>query len=56
MGSLTTPHQINLNDALQDRDKRFEIDHQDKAKKRQDLVGPGVHANADSWWKASGKA
>ena len=51
MGSMTEGGQTNMDEALKDRNKRFNVDHKDKARKRQGIEGPGIHHNADSWWR-----
>ena len=51
MGSLTEPRQLNLDEALHDRNERFRVDHEHKARVRDHLQLPGLHPNADSWWK-----
>lgn len=58
MGSLIEPGQINLDEALTIRNKEYGVDHHDKAQKRAHIPLPGVHDNADWWWKeakAAGK-
>ena len=55
MGSLTKPEQLPLDTALADRNQRFGVDHGKKAKERSHIQGPGVHENADSWWKEAAK-
>ena len=39
-----------------ERDGRFEISHEGKAKKREYIEEPQVHADADSMWKTGGDA
>lgn len=53
MGSLTREDQIDLDSALEHRNKEHDVDHKHKAKIREQagVKGPGVHENADSWWK-----
>jgi len=51
MGSLTEYQQLDLDKALADRNKRFQLDHNEKRKIRQGITGPGVAENGDSWWK-----
>ena len=53
MGSITQPSQVNLEQELKERDKRFGIDHEEKARKRAAIAGPEIHENADGWWKES---
>ena len=56
MGSLTEDRQTNTDEVLKDRNERFEVNHRDKAKLRQGIEEPGIHENADFWWKeAMGK-
>ena len=50
MGSLTEERQTNVDEALKDRDRRFNVDHKDKARLRKGIEGPGIHENADLWW------
>lgn len=57
MGSLTARSQMpNLDEALEQRNKEWNIDHEEKAeiRKKAGVEGPGVHPNADSWWKEGG--
>jgi len=51
MGSLTEGSQLNLDEALKDRNSRFDVDHRHKAGVRKDIKEPGIHENADHWWK-----
>ncbi|KAF2478443.1 hypothetical protein BDY17DRAFT_328516 [Neohortaea acidophila] len=54
MGSLTAPSQLlNLREALATRNRDWQIDHEQRASIRHaaNVKGPGVHENADSWWK-----
>ena len=53
MGSLTRDGQADLEKELASRNREFDVDHQQKAKLREKngIRGPGVHKNADSWWK-----
>ncbi|KAL1964784.1 hypothetical protein VTN77DRAFT_6651 [Rasamsonia byssochlamydoides] len=51
MGSLTQASQIDLDKALARRNAEFNVDHDEKAERRKDIVCPGVHPLADSWWK-----
>ena len=53
MGSLTQLGQVDLDSALSRRNEEYGVHHADKAKLRHDskVKGPGVHENADSWWK-----
>lgn len=51
MGSLTEYKQLDIDEALKGRNERFQVDHRAKKEVRKDIEGPGVHRNADSWWK-----
>ena len=53
MGSFVKHGQVDLEIALKERNEMHNVDHKDKAKKRADagIKGPGVHQNADSWWR-----
>lgn len=51
MGSLTDGRQTNLDEALKDRNERFDVDHRKKAEVRRGIQEPGIHENADGWWK-----
>ena len=51
MGSLTEERQTKLDETLKDRNERFEVDHKEKAKLRQEIREPGIHQNSDVWWK-----
>jgi hypothetical protein len=50
MGSFMESTQTDLNSALEERDERFDVDHQRKAKHRSDIQPHDVHPLADSWW------
>ena len=50
MGSLTESNQMDVDEALQGRNGRFDVDHREKAKVREQIKEPGIHPNADSWW------
>lgn len=50
MGSLTEAKQLDIDEALQDRNDRFAVDHNKKAEVRKDIRGTEIHPNADSWW------
>ncbi|KAJ5799025.1 uncharacterized protein N7503_006530 [Penicillium pulvis] len=50
MGSLTDSTQIDLDSVLAERNDRFGVDHQTKAKHRNDIQPHDVHPLADSWW------
>ncbi|KAK5094061.1 hypothetical protein LTR70_005503 [Exophiala xenobiotica] len=47
--------QIDLDAALARRNKDYGVDHKKKAMQRMNggVKGPGIHENADSWWKES---
>lgn len=51
MGSLVAPGNVNLDKALEERNKLHGLHHADKAEKRKGIKSPGLHENADSWWK-----
>jgi hypothetical protein len=51
MGSVTAPGQVNLDKALEERNKLHRVHHADKAEKRKGIKPSGLHENADSWWK-----
>jgi len=55
MGSLTEFKQLNVDEALKDRDERFGVSVQHKREVRQGIEGPGIPENADSWWKEAKK-
>jgi hypothetical protein len=56
MGSLVKHGQLDLDKVLKDRNARFDVDHHDKADRRAKggVKGPGIHSNADYWWKEGG--
>lgn len=56
MGSLTESKQLDIDEALADRNRRFGVDHRKKAELRKGVSGPGVHENADFWWREAKKA
>lgn len=43
MGSLTSKDQVDLQAVLAERNKRHDVDHENKARARKDLVAPGIH-------------
>lgn len=51
MGSLTKDGEVDLEEVLADRNRRFRVDHEHKAEVRKHIELPGVAENADSWWK-----
>lgn len=53
MTSFTSPEQLDLDRALADRDKRFDVDYKHKAEIRKDIKVPEIHPDADSAWKTS---
>lgn len=55
MRSLTSRDQIDLDQALADRDRECNVDYKKKAVngKEAGVKGPGVHHNADFWWRES---
>lgn len=55
MGSLTDPKQLDLGKVLEKRDRGLGVDFRKKAKQREGIEVPPIDANANSWWKESGK-
>lgn len=55
MGSITGSTQIDLDSVLADRNDRFNVDHQTKAKYRSDIPPHDIHPLADSWWGKEGE-
>lgn len=53
MGSLTRDGQIDLDKALEKRNKEYDVNHKHKALLRENagVKGPGILENADSWWQ-----
>jgi len=51
MGSLTEYGQLDIDEALRERNERFGVDHRHKRVVREGIVEPGIPENADSWWK-----
>ena len=51
MGSLTSFKQLNVDKAMETRNKEGGIDQGEKRKMREEIELPGIHENADSWWK-----
>lgn len=43
MGSATQPEQVNLEEALAERNKTFGVDHKSKAEARKHIAAPKVH-------------
>lgn len=56
MGSLTRHGQTDLDKVLENRNQEYYVDHKHKAALRQKagIKAPGIHENADYWWKESG--
>jgi hypothetical protein len=50
-GSLTEECQTNMEEALRDRNRRFEVDHKDKAELRRRIEEPSIHKHVDFWWR-----
>lgn len=58
MGSLTDNRQLDIDEALSDRNHRFGVDHRRKAEARQSVEVPqhAIVEGCDSWWEeAKGK-
>jgi len=55
MGSLTDYQQLDVDKAMEGRNKEFNIDQEMKRKMREHLPLPGIHENADTWWKEAQK-
>ncbi|PSS12769.1 hypothetical protein M430DRAFT_29358 [Amorphotheca resinae ATCC 22711] len=53
MGSFTHADQLHMDEALKRRDQQFGISYKQKAAARADIPPPGVHENADYWWKSN---
>lgn len=51
MGSLTSARQLDVDDAMAERNQRLGIDQKGKREARAGIVLPGIHENADTWWK-----
>jgi hypothetical protein len=51
MGSLTEERQIDVGVAMKGRNEEMAIDMEKKRGTRAEIEGPGVHENADWWWK-----
>ena len=45
-----------FDEVVGERDKRYGVDHQQKAKKREYIKEPETHEDADSMWKADSKS
>lgn len=54
MTSFTAEGQLDFDEAVADRDRRFGIDWRRKKKLREDIEAPGVHEDADAAWKTKG--
>jgi Protein of unknown function (DUF1264) len=53
MGSLTQADQLDLDQALDGRDKRVGVDHKEKARQREEIQVPKIHPSANNWWQES---
>lgn len=53
MGSLTEQKQVDLGPALSERNARFNVDHDKKAKQREGIEEPEIDPLANYWWKES---
>lgn len=51
MGSLTDYRQLDVDKAMEQRNKEQGIDQQKKRQLREPIPLPGIHPNSDSWWK-----
>jgi hypothetical protein len=51
MGSLTQDGQVDLDKVLAERDRKLNVDYQQKAEKRRDIPHHDIHPNADLWHK-----
>ena len=51
MGSLTSDKQCDVDKAMSSRNEEGSIDMGQKRKMREHIELPGIHENADSWWK-----
>jgi len=51
MGSLTEFEQLDIDEALKDRNARFNVDPAKKREVRRGIETPGIPENADPWWK-----
>ena len=40
-----------MDEMLKDKNRRGDVDRKDKTKKREEIKEPGIHENADYWWK-----
>ncbi|CAI7670593.1 hypothetical protein PCG10_000078 [Penicillium crustosum] len=49
--SVKVAHPAGLDSLLEDRDKRYGVDHHQKAKKREGIEAVEKHPDADSWFK-----
>ncbi|OQD63865.1 hypothetical protein PENPOL_c008G06484 [Penicillium polonicum] len=49
--SVKVAHPAGLDSLLEDRNKRFGVDHRQKAKKREGIEAVEKHPDADSWFK-----
>ncbi|GAM89577.1 hypothetical protein ANO11243_076160 [Dothideomycetidae sp. 11243] len=51
MGSLTESRQLDVDEAMEGRNKEMGIDQESKKELREGIQLGGIHENADSWWK-----
>ncbi|KAF2147593.1 uncharacterized protein K452DRAFT_331213 [Aplosporella prunicola CBS 121167] len=53
MGSATHPSQVDLDEAMAERNKTFNVDHNKKAEARKVIDVPVIDSHANSWWRAA---
>lgn len=51
MGSLTDADQLDVKEAMKERDRQHGVDVGAKQELRKGIQPPGVVGNADSWWR-----
>jgi Protein of unknown function (DUF1264) len=51
MGSLTDYHRRIWTRCCRIKNRRGDVDRKDQARKREETKEPGIHENADWWWK-----
>ena len=51
MGSLTSDKQLDVDRAMGTRNREAGIDQKEKRRMREGIELPGIHENADGWWK-----
>jgi hypothetical protein len=51
MGSLTEAKQLDVNEAMEERNAELGIDQEEKRKMRDYIDVPTIPENSDSWWK-----